>query len=198
MYIIYYIISFMSDTQRQLLFPHITRIITEFRAVRKKIIKEAVLAGLRSALKFVLPVLLVAGLLVLGILNIVEQRKYPAALKRALQNPQDQALLVKIYEQAGNAEFRNWLRIRLSGLPNGEQILADLDHRRALTEEKKVGLAEALGKSPEYPDGYASLAILHLSSRSCGEATAMINKAMELDPNRAVFQEIKDLVAECH
>lgn len=139
-----------------------------------------------------------AGLIIFGLvfligLNMLASYLQPEYLKRLMQNPTSIEALESVMRQSENPELNRFL----------ERFLEPSEVEKIRTEKRtqniKIAKLESLlKKNPQYPDGFAYLAVLSYGFRKCDIAKQAITKAMELDPGREIFVKLNEIIEDCH
>lgn len=120
----------------------------------------------------------------------------PEHLKTLLKDPNNIEALTRVLMKNQNPELDAFLKDYLQSLGEMRTVERVSANKRQQTRQIQK-LQKLLLAYPQYPDGYAYLAVLYYRQRNCGEARANINQASELDPNRQNFQKIKQVIKNC-
>jgi len=142
------------------------------------------------------PFLIIAGLLLLGIMNIVTQAQLPEPVKVLLANPYDQAALQTVLKNSTDPQMNSEIVSLLAS--RGEEDVA------VTVQTDKNKLYETLNKMTlllrdhtDYADGYAYRGVIYFRLHQCQQALKDIHQALELDPNRKVFVQLSQDIQRC-
>jgi len=140
--------------------------------------------------------LMVGGLLFLIIFNWYASYHQPAHLKRLLKDPSSVAALAAVLARNDNPNLDTYLRAELVKL--GQKALSRQISQVRKSEIKKLReISQLLELYPEYPDGFAYLAVLAYNLGDCELAQSSIERALSLDAGRTVFQQLAQTIENC-
>lgn len=120
----------------------------------------------------------------------------PYYLKKLLQNPKDISALKTVLIQNQQPQLDIFLKKELLQLAGQKTVDSTLAQKQQQTEAI-VRLEKLLQQYPSYPDGHALLAVWYYRQSYCQMANSAINQAIELDPNRMVFYQLKAQINDC-
>ena len=163
-------------------FPHI------FRKINAKLNKKFVYSYFL--------VLVCLGLGALIMINLVFLYQFPTTLKKLLTNPTDSKALTKILKQTTNTDLEKKLNNYLL-INKQTKIIEKAEEKKIKSQAEIKRVQEIVKNYPNYPDGWAYLALLYNKTRNCEQAEKSINQAIRLDPNKKKFQELKTVIGKC-
>jgi tetratricopeptide (TPR) repeat protein len=136
------------------------------------------------------------GTLFLIFFNLFAAYSQPPLLKALLKNPADSSALKQVLQQNQNPQLDIFLKQELQKAAGAnevkEVVISQKQQLKTISE-----LEELLQQNPQYPDGYAYLAVLYYRQSWCNKAKEAIAQARKLDPNRAVFIKLQDVINRC-
>lgn len=173
----------MTKTKKKNKFPHIFRFIPA-----KTDLKPFFYQGFLK--------LLWLGVLFLLFLNLYSSWRQPEYLKNLQKNPTDIVSIKSVLLQNQQPELDRLLKKYLQSI-NANNELETIEQEQNQQRQKIIELNQLLVKYPQYPDGHAYLAVLYYQQGQCLLALESIDKAIVLDPNRLVFEELKQTINQC-
>lgn len=140
--------------------------------------------------------IMLLGLCFLLILNLYGSFTQPYYLKKLLQNPNDTAALKAVILQNHQIELDQYLK-QLLVESDGANAASQIEAEKQQLVKRINELEKLVKQNPNYPDGYALLAVLYFQQSWCDQAVSALNRALELDPNRLVFYDLQEKINEC-
>lgn len=172
-------------------FPQISRIIPEL------IVKTShFLMYQKGRLRRNASFLIFGGLLLLGVINVMYQRKIPATVDRLLQDPTDTQSLQEVLKESRNPAIVSEIVSVLSQSGN-ENVAASIQEEKNRLYETINRITLIIRNNPRYPDAYAYRAVLYLKLHECVLSSKDMQTARTMDPNRKIFEKLAQSVAAC-
>jgi len=140
--------------------------------------------------------MLFLGALFLLVLNLYSVIIQPFYLKALLQNPSDIQALKMVMRQNYQPELDSFLKQSLQE-QSGTSEVKKVETQKQQQLNKIANLEQLLKEYPNYPDGHAYLAVLYFRQSYCDRANRALDKAIALDRNRPIFQELKTKIGRC-
>jgi hypothetical protein len=138
-------------------------------------------------------IFLLLGVVFILVLNVTSSLLQPYYLKELLKNPQNLEALAAVLKQNHNPELNQYLQKQLEQISSPK--LKELHQQESVRLQQINRLLSLLEKYPQYPDGYAYLAVLYYRSNQCKPAGEKISQALALDPVRPVFQNLQQVIS---
>lgn len=172
-------------------FPHIFRISPEY--IKKTV---TTIHWLRRNIRRMLPLGVVAGISILFVINLYMQNNAPALYKKLLGENSNSGLFMEAYKTSVDSMLNTEIKNIVIEQRREEEIsVLDVDKKKRA--EKYSRIQKVVKENPEFPDGYAFLAVLEYRMKKCSIASRHINKAIELDPNRTEFSRLRQHITQC-
>lgn len=142
------------------------------------------------------PFLIVSGITILVVFNLIYQRALPSVVTRLLKDPYDSTALKSVL-QGSNDPVINSEIIALLTHSGEEQVANTVQTEKNQIYETINKITLLLKDHVSYPDGYAYRAVLYFKLHDCVQSLKDIQKAITLDPNRAVFTKLHSEISAC-
>ena len=140
--------------------------------------------------------MLFLGALFLLVLNLYSVIIQPFYLKALLQNPSDIQALKIVMRQNYQPELDAFLKQSLQEQAGTSEVKkVEIQKQQQLNQI--ADLEQLLKEYPNYPDGHAYLAVLYFRQSYCDRANSALDRAITLDKNRPIFQELKTKISSC-
>lgn len=140
--------------------------------------------------------MLTLGALFLLIINLYSVIIQPSYLKALLKNPNDTETLKTVMRQNYQPELEVFLKQSLQKQAGNNEV-NKVESQKQQQFKKITDLEQLLKQYPNYPDGYAYLAVLYFKQSYCDKANLALERAITLDRNRPIFQELKNKISRC-